>query len=120
MDATAETEAVARKLVEEYNRGTPDWVETCHAEDTRWTELPLFGGKADAVVPWLIVRGAASGASVKRGSAMISASGRRVRALSLARGRLLVKTALRPLTRSSSSSGGALWGSSPASWYASI
>ena len=44
MDATAETEAVARKLVEEYNRGTPDWVETCHAEDSQWNELPLFGG----------------------------------------------------------------------------
>lgn len=44
MDTTAETEAVARRLVEEYNRGAPDWVETCHAEDSRWTELPLFGG----------------------------------------------------------------------------
>ena len=44
MSDTAETEAVARKLVEEYNRGTPDWVETCHAETSQWNELPLFGG----------------------------------------------------------------------------
>jgi ketosteroid isomerase-like protein len=45
MDASAETEAVARRLVEEYNRGAPDWVEACHAEDSRWSELPLFGGR---------------------------------------------------------------------------
>lgn len=44
MDQIAEAERVARRLVEEYNRGLPDWVEACHAEHTRWTELPLFGG----------------------------------------------------------------------------
>jgi ketosteroid isomerase-like protein len=43
-NATAETDAVARKLVAEYNKGTPDWVEACHAEDSQWNELPLFGG----------------------------------------------------------------------------
>ena len=62
------------------------------------------------------MRGAASGASVNSGSAMISASGSRVRALSLARGNPLVKTSFNPFTRSSNSSGGALCGSRPASW----
>ena len=36
-------EAVARRLVEEYNRGSPDWVEACHDETTEWIELPFQG-----------------------------------------------------------------------------
>src|ERR1700679_447801 len=41
----AETaEVIARQLVAEYNKGSPDWVETCHAESTQWIELPFLGG----------------------------------------------------------------------------
>ncbi len=39
-----EAEAVARQLVAEYNKGSPDWVEACHAESTQWIELPFLGG----------------------------------------------------------------------------
>ncbi len=41
---TNDTEAVARRLIDEYNRGSPDWVEACHAETTEWIELPFLGG----------------------------------------------------------------------------
>jgi ketosteroid isomerase-like protein len=36
--------AIARKLIAEYNKGSPDWVEALHAEDTVWIELPFLGG----------------------------------------------------------------------------
>jgi ketosteroid isomerase-like protein len=39
-----DTEAVARRLVDEYNRGSPDWVEALHAPTTEWIELPFLGG----------------------------------------------------------------------------
>ncbi len=39
-----ETEAAARRLVAEYNKGTPAWVGACHAETTVWRELPILGG----------------------------------------------------------------------------
>jgi predicted ester cyclase len=39
-----DAEAVARKLVEAYNRGSPDWVNECHAATTEWIELPFLGG----------------------------------------------------------------------------
>jgi ketosteroid isomerase-like protein len=42
--STAQTEATARRLVAEYNKGTPDWVAACHAETTVWRELPILGG----------------------------------------------------------------------------
>ncbi|GEM_PF-4594570 len=42
MDISAE--AVARQLVAEYNKGSPDWVEACHVESTEWIELPFLGG----------------------------------------------------------------------------
>jgi len=41
---SANPEAVARNLIAEYNKGSPDWVEACHAEDTVWVELPFLGG----------------------------------------------------------------------------
>ncbi len=44
MNTNSSAEAVARQLVAEYNRGTPDWVEACHAESTEWIELPFAGG----------------------------------------------------------------------------
>jgi ketosteroid isomerase-like protein len=37
-------EAAARRLIAEYNKGSPDWVEACHAESTEWIELPFLGG----------------------------------------------------------------------------
>jgi ketosteroid isomerase-like protein len=42
--SAAQTEAAARRLVEEYNKGTPAWVAACHAETTVWRELPILGG----------------------------------------------------------------------------
>ena len=39
-----DTEAIARKLVELYNNGSPDWVNEIHATDTEWIELPFLGG----------------------------------------------------------------------------
>jgi predicted ester cyclase len=42
--AEPDAEAVARKLVEAYNRGSPDWVDQCHAATTEWVELPFLGG----------------------------------------------------------------------------
>jgi ketosteroid isomerase-like protein len=39
-----EAEAVARQFIAEYNKGSPDWVEACHAESTEWIELPFLGG----------------------------------------------------------------------------
>jgi ketosteroid isomerase-like protein len=39
-----DAEAVARRLIAEYNKGSPDWVEACHAETTEWIELPFLGG----------------------------------------------------------------------------
>lgn len=39
-----DTEAVARRLVEAYNRGSPAWVDECHAKTTEWIELPFLGG----------------------------------------------------------------------------
>jgi ketosteroid isomerase-like protein len=42
--SAAETEAAARRLVDEYNKGTPAWVAACHAENTVWRELPILGG----------------------------------------------------------------------------
>jgi ketosteroid isomerase-like protein len=43
MSTSDDAEAVARRLVAEYNRGTADWVEACHAENTRWIEFPFLG-----------------------------------------------------------------------------
>ena len=40
MDAAA----IARKLIEIYNKGSPDWVDQCHAPTTEWIELPFMGG----------------------------------------------------------------------------
>jgi ketosteroid isomerase-like protein len=37
-------EAAARNLIAEYNKGSADWVEACHAQSTQWIELPLLGG----------------------------------------------------------------------------
>jgi ketosteroid isomerase-like protein len=42
--SAAETEATARQLVAEYNKGTPGWVAACHADTTVWRELPILGG----------------------------------------------------------------------------
>jgi ketosteroid isomerase-like protein len=39
-----DTEAIARRLVEIYNNGSPDWVDECHAATTEWIELPFLGG----------------------------------------------------------------------------
>jgi hypothetical protein len=39
-----DTGAIARKLVEIYNKGSPDWVNACHAATTEWIELPFLGG----------------------------------------------------------------------------
>ena len=39
-----DTEAVARKLIDIYNQGSPDWVDQCHAKTTEWIELPFLGG----------------------------------------------------------------------------
>ena len=36
--------AIARRLVEIYNRGSPAWVDECHAATTEWIELPFMGG----------------------------------------------------------------------------
>jgi ketosteroid isomerase-like protein len=44
MPMNASADAVSRRLVAEYNLGTPDWVEACHAESTEWIELPFAGG----------------------------------------------------------------------------
>jgi ketosteroid isomerase-like protein len=41
---TQNAEAIARNLIAEYNKGSPDWVEACHAETTEWVELPFLGG----------------------------------------------------------------------------
>jgi ketosteroid isomerase-like protein len=38
------TEAIARNLVDIYNKGSPDWVDHCHAPTTEWIELPFLGG----------------------------------------------------------------------------
>lgn len=43
METSEQPAATARRFIAEYNKGTADWVETCHAENTVWTELP-FGG----------------------------------------------------------------------------
>lgn len=37
------SERVAREFIEQYNRGTPDWVESCHAEDSVWIEHAIAG-----------------------------------------------------------------------------
>jgi ketosteroid isomerase-like protein len=39
-----DTGAIARRLVEIYNKGSPDWVNECHAATTEWIELPFLGG----------------------------------------------------------------------------
>ena len=39
-----DTGAIARKLVEIYNKGSPDWVNARHAATTEWIELPFLGG----------------------------------------------------------------------------
>ncbi|HXC56257.1 MAG TPA: nuclear transport factor 2 family protein [Rhizomicrobium sp.] len=44
MNHASSPEAVARRLIAEYNRGLPDWVEAVHAETTEWIELPFLGG----------------------------------------------------------------------------
>jgi ketosteroid isomerase-like protein len=36
--------AVSRRLIAEYNKGSPGWVEAVHAETTEWVELPFLGG----------------------------------------------------------------------------
>jgi len=38
------TEAIARRLIDVYNRGSPDWVDAFHAPHTVWIELPFLGG----------------------------------------------------------------------------
>jgi ketosteroid isomerase-like protein len=44
MGDAASAEAVARKLVHEYNKGSADWVDACHDASTQWVELPFLGG----------------------------------------------------------------------------
>ena len=39
-----DTETIARKLMEFYNTGSPDWVDEFHAPNTVWVELPFLGG----------------------------------------------------------------------------
>ena len=39
-----DTGTIARRLVEAYNEGSPDWVDQCHAANTEWIELPFLGG----------------------------------------------------------------------------
>ena len=36
-------EEAARRMIDEYNKGSPDWVERCHADNTVWTEHPIPG-----------------------------------------------------------------------------
>jgi len=36
-------ESAARRFVEFYNQGSADWVDTIHAEDFVWIELPVHG-----------------------------------------------------------------------------
>lgn len=43
MSDSQQTEAIARKFIDEYNKGKPEWVEQCHAQDIVWTELPIPG-----------------------------------------------------------------------------
>ncbi len=44
MSQETSAESTARRLIAEYNKGSPDWVEACHAESTEWIELPFLGG----------------------------------------------------------------------------
>jgi len=44
VETSKQSTAIARRMVAEYNKGTADWVESCHAENTSWTELPFAGG----------------------------------------------------------------------------
>ena len=44
MSTKSPAEATARRLIGEYNKGTPDWVGACHAQSTEWIELPFLGG----------------------------------------------------------------------------
>jgi len=39
-----DSETIARRLIETYNNGSPDWVDEFHAADTEWIELPFLGG----------------------------------------------------------------------------
>ena len=43
MGEQGKAEAAARRFIEEYNRCTADWVDTVHAEEFVWTELPVHG-----------------------------------------------------------------------------
>ena len=36
--------AVSRRLIAEYNKGSPGWVDAVHAATTDWVELSFLGG----------------------------------------------------------------------------